>query len=72
MTDKRQAQQRLKAASKPKPPKMTPAEQSERFKEAASELGCDESEERFAGIVTKIANAGPQHKPSKARRAKSE
>jgi hypothetical protein len=27
---------------------MTPESQSERFKQAARELGCDESEERFA------------------------
>lgn len=50
----------------------TDISQSERFKAAARELGCDESEERFAEIVTKIAKAGPQHKPSKARKAKSE
>jgi hypothetical protein len=45
-------------------------DQSERFKQAARELGCDDSEERFGEIVTKLAKAGPQHKP-KARKAKS-
>ena len=41
--------------------------QSERFEQAARELGCDESEERFGEIVKKLAKAGPQHKPSKAK-----
>jgi hypothetical protein len=41
--------------------------QSERFKQAARELGCDDSEERFGELVTKLAKAGPQPKPSKAK-----
>ena len=46
--------------------------QSERFKQAARELGCDESEERFVETVRKIAKSGPQHKsPAKAQSAKS-
>jgi hypothetical protein len=49
--------------------KKKPADQSqsERFKQAARELGCDESEERFVETVRKIAKAPPQHKPSKAK-----
>jgi hypothetical protein len=39
--------------------------QSERFKQAARELGCDESEERFVETVRKIAKAPPQHKGAK-------
>ena len=38
--------------------------QSERFKQAARELGCDDSEERFGELVQKLAKAGPQHKPT--------
>jgi hypothetical protein len=48
-------------------PKATDKSQSERFKEAARELGCDPSEERFAETVRKLAAAGPQHRPSKAK-----
>lgn len=33
--------------------------QSERFIEAARELGCDETEEGFAEIVRKVAKAPP-------------
>lgn len=47
-----------------------PTDQSERFKQAARELGCDDSEERFGELVTKLAKAGPQHKPSKAKAGK--
>ncbi len=36
-----------------------PISQSERFKQAARELGCDVSEERFGEIVARIAKAGP-------------
>jgi hypothetical protein len=43
--------------------------QSERFKQAARELGCDDSEERFGELVQKLAKAGPQHKPTKAKPA---
>ena len=38
----------------------TTASQSERFKQAARELGCDDSEERFVETVRKIAKAPPQ------------
>lgn len=40
-------------------------QQSEAFIKAARELECDDSEERFGALVTKLAKAGPQHKPSK-------
>jgi hypothetical protein len=43
--------------------------QSERFKQAARELGCDDSEERFRELVQKLARAGPQHKPTKGKPA---
>jgi hypothetical protein len=43
--------------------------QSERFKEAARELGCDDSEERFVETVRKLAKAGPQHRPARKSRA---
>ena len=39
----------------------------QRFVDAARELGCDESEERFGELVQKLAKAGPQHKPTKAK-----
>jgi hypothetical protein len=37
--------------------------QSERFKEAARELGCDESEERFDEALRKIGKAKPKPEP---------
>jgi hypothetical protein len=40
--------------------------QSERFKQAARELGCDDSEERFVETVRKIAKAPPQHRAGRA------
>jgi hypothetical protein len=43
--------------------------QSERFKEAAKALGCDDSEERFVETVGKLAKAGPQHRPARKPRA---
>ena len=46
-------------------PKSESDQQSERFKQAARELGCDESEERFVETVRKIAKAPPQHKAAK-------
>jgi hypothetical protein len=46
--------------------------QSERFKQAARELGCDNSEERFAETVRKLAAAGPQHRPTKELRPAKE
>jgi hypothetical protein len=50
-------------------PKKTTSTQSERFEQAARELGCDPSEERFAETVRKLAAAGPQHRPTKAAKA---
>jgi hypothetical protein len=41
--------------------------QSERVKQAARELGCDDSEERFGELVQKLAKAGPQQSRRKAR-----
>ncbi len=52
-----------------KPPKPDDPEQSKRFIEAARELGCDESEERFIETVRKVASAPPAPGPSKARKA---
>ena len=46
--------------------KEKPESQSERFKQAARELGCDDDPERFKETVRKLANAGPQHKAAKA------
>lgn len=46
------------------------ASQSERFKQAARELGCDNSEERFVETVRKLAAAGPQHR-HKSEKAKA-
>ncbi len=55
-------------ATKPKPPKSDDPEQSRRFIEAAKELGCDESEERFIETVRKVASAPPaRNVPSKAK-----
>ena len=47
--------------SRTKQPTASPS-QSERFKAAARELGCDESEERFVETVRKIAKAPPVHR----------
>ena len=38
------------------------ADQSERFKQAALELGCDDDPERFKDIVRKIGSAPPSPK----------
>jgi hypothetical protein len=46
------------------------ANQVDRFKQAARELGCDESEERFVETVRKIAKAPPQHRPAVPKKAK--
>ena len=48
--------------------KDTTQSQSERFKEAARELGCDESEERFDEALRKIGKAKPKDeaKPASA------
>jgi hypothetical protein len=40
-------------------------QQAQRFAQAARELGCDDSEERFLETVRKIAKAPPQHKTAK-------
>jgi hypothetical protein len=43
--------------------------QFERFKQAARELGCDESEERFVETVRKLAAAPPtRNAPSKGKK----
>jgi hypothetical protein len=39
--------------------------QLDKFKEAAKDLGCDESEERFDANVKKLAKAGGDKKPDK-------
>jgi hypothetical protein len=39
--------------------------QSERFKQAARELGCDDDPERFKETVRKLAKAPPAPGPSK-------
>jgi hypothetical protein len=39
--------------------------QSKAFIDAARELGCDDSEERFVETVRKIAKAPPQHRAAK-------
>jgi hypothetical protein len=48
-------------------PKKTDLNQSRRFKEAARELGCEESEERFNTALRKVASAppAPMHRPDK-------
>lgn len=43
----------------------TTASQSERFKQAARELGCDENEERFNAALKLVAKHRP--KPTKKR-----
>jgi hypothetical protein len=45
--------------------------QSERFKQAARELGCDESEERFDEKLKAIAKAPPQHRGGRGKGAKT-
>ena len=42
-----------------KKPKMAPAEQHERFVEAARQLGCDEDEDAFNRVLRKVASAPP-------------
>lgn len=60
---------RGKNMTKPNPYDALP--QSERFKRAARELGCDNSEERFVETVGKLTRAGPQHKPTRAKAGKT-
>lgn len=40
--------------------KRVPANQVDEFREAARELGCDESEERFDDALRKVAKAKPK------------
>ena len=40
--------------------------ESERFKQAARELGCDESEERFDEVIKKVA----KHRPANSQQSK--
>lgn len=42
--------------------------QSERFAQAARELGCDDDPERFREVVRKLAKAPPAPGPTKARK----
>ncbi len=53
--------------AKPKAPKHDDPEQSKRFIEAARELGCDDSEERFIETARRVASAPPTPGPSKAK-----
>jgi len=45
---------------KVKPPKMTPAEQSAKFKEMARQLGADESPEAFEKTLKQVAKEKPK------------
>jgi len=45
-------------------PKADGADQITRFREAARELGCDESEERFNVALRKVASSPPAPKPT--------
>jgi hypothetical protein len=51
--------------------KQEPPEQSRRFMEAARELECDDSEERFREVAGKRAPAPPAPGPSKSRGVKT-
>lgn len=63
--------------SSPKIPNLSPtarpkagpiaSDQSERFKQAARELGCDDDPERFKQTVRKLAKSPPAPGPSKAK-----
>src|SRR4051812_9306023 len=56
-------------ASEPKPGKRGP--HKKRSEEAARELGCDASEERFREVVGKLAKAAPvRNEPSKSKKPK--
>jgi uncharacterized protein (DUF2236 family) len=48
-------------------PRPDDPEQSKRFIEAARELECDDSTERFVETVRKVASAPPTPRPSKAK-----
>ena len=47
-------------------------EQSQRFKEAAHELGCDDSEERFREVMRRVAKAKPAPKDDKGDKPRRE
>lgn len=49
-------------------PDKSPESQSERFAQAARELGCDDDPERFKETVRKLAKAPPAPGPSKAKK----
>ncbi len=49
--------------------RMTQAEQSAAFIEAARELGCDEDPDQFRATVHRIAKSGPQHRPARKPRS---
>lgn len=51
---------KLTTAARKRP---SPDDQSERFKQAARELGCDEDEGRWDERLKKIAGAKPVEKP---------
>ena len=48
-----------------------PSTQSEKFIEAARELGCDENESAFDEIVKKVAKAPPPRQEEKSSRSKA-
>jgi hypothetical protein len=54
-------------SSKRKP---TPTEQGNKFIEAARALGCDESEERFAAALRKVAAHKPPDKKKDSKQEK--
>ena len=55
----------------PKVDKSRDSHQSERFTQAARELGCDDDEARFAETVRKIAQPKPKLLPSKGKKQRS-
>ena len=63
-----------RSSRKPEAPSAnkTADRQSDKFIEAARELGCDESEEGFAEIVRKVASAHPPTAQPKAGAAKAD
>jgi len=54
-----------------KNPKTDDASQSEAFKKAARELGLDESEEAFDGVLKKITKAPPPKTVQKRKKSQS-
>jgi hypothetical protein len=59
------------AGPKSAKPRLTPAEQSAAFKQAARDLGCDDDPERFKETVRKLAKAPPAPGPSKRAKART-